>query len=222
MKKFTCLDTAPMPDGATISLHEHDGSYSVRVSGIELMSTRHHSSEEKLAELACAHVGKSRGARILIGGLGLGFTLRAALKALAGDASVTVAEISDAIIRWNRNPSYPLASDVLADARVTLIEKDVGEVIRATTGGFDSIALDVDNGPDALCSDGNSRLYDAEGLRRARAALRKGGCLAIWSALPDPAFEKALARAGFAGEVQRCRAHGNSGSRHAIFLGFPR
>ena len=219
MKRWICLETALMPDGQIISLNEHDGSYSVRINGAELMSTRRHASEEKLAELACAHAAEIRGARVLIGGLGFGFTLKAALSSLRGDAAVVVAEIQAAVIAWNRNPSLPLASDALADARVTVLREDVREVIGKNPGGFDSIILDVDNGPAALSTEGNRRLYDLEGLHMARGALRPKGCLAVWSAGPDAAFGKLLARAGFRVEVQRCRAHAKSGGWHTVFLG---
>jgi spermidine synthase len=219
MKRWICLDTALMPDGQTISLNEHDGSYSVRIDGAELMSTRRHASEEKIAELACAHAAGIRGARILIGGLGFGFTLQAALSALRSDAAVVVAEIQSAVIAWNRNPSLPLAADAIADARVTILQEDVLEVIRQNPGGFDSIVLDVDNGPAALSTEGNRRLYDLEGLTAARCALRPKGCLAVWSAGPDAAFGKLLARAGFAVQIERCRARATSGGWHTVFLG---
>jgi spermidine synthase len=219
MKKWTSVDTALMPDGRTMSLNEHDGSYSVRVDGADLMSTRRHASEEKVAELACAQAADIRGARVLIGGLGFGFTLRAALAALAADATVVMAEIVPAVVAWNRNPSFNLAADAMADPRVIVLQKDVADVIRESRGGFDSIILDVDNGPAALSTEGNYRLYDSKGLHLTRAALRPGGCVAIWSAAPDPAFEKLMARAGFAVEVRRCRAHANSGGWHIIFVG---
>jgi spermidine synthase len=219
MKKWTAIDTALMPDGKTISLSEHDGTYSVRIDGADLMSTRRHASEEKLAELACAHAREIRGARILIGGLGFGFTLKAALGALAADATVVMVEILAAVVAWNRNPSFKLAADAMADPRVVVLEKDVGEVIRESRGSFDSIILDVDNGPVALSTDGNSRLYDFVGLQLALAALRPAGCLAVWSAAPAPAFAELMARAGFQVDVQRCRPHANSGGWHTLYLG---
>jgi spermidine synthase len=156
---------------------------------------------------------------VLVGGLGFGFTVQAALAAVARDASVVVAEILAAVIAWNRNPVFPLASRALADPRVTVLHDDVAEVILKQRGGFDSIILDVDNGPAALSTEGNSRLYDFAGLQRIRAALRPGGCVAFWSAAPDPAFEKLLARAGFRVDVEACRARGNSGRRHTIISG---
>jgi spermidine synthase len=219
MKKRTTIATALTPDGETVSLIEQDGCYSIRVGGIELMSTRRHASEDKIAELACAHAAEIRGARVLIGGLGCGFTLKAALATLAADATVIVAEIMAAVVTWNRNPAFPLAGAVMADPRVTVLNRDVGDVIRESAGGLDAIMLDVDNGPAALCADGNSRLYDPQGLRLTRAALRRGGCVTYWSVTPDPAFERSLARAGFAVEALRCRAHTNSGSWHTIFVG---
>jgi len=219
VKKWTTVDRALTPDGKTISLHEHDGSYAIRVAGIPLMSTRQHASEEKLAELACARVRGIRRARVLVGGLGFGFTLKAALSAVAADATVVMAEILGAVISWNRNPAFPLAVDALADPRVVVLQQDVGEVIREARRSFDSIILDVDNGPAALSTGGNRRLYDYTGLHNARAALRPAGCLAFWSVAPDPAFEKLMTQAGFSVEVQRCRSHVRSGSWHTLFLG---
>jgi spermidine synthase len=222
VKKWTPVDTSLTPDGKTISLEEHDGSYLIRVDGAALMSTRQHASEEKIAQLACAHLKGKRGARVLIGGLGFGYTLRASLSALAADASVVVAEILAAVVAWNRRPQLPLAADAMADPRVTVIEKDVGEVIRGEHAGFDSIVMDVDNGPIALSSDGNRRLYSPAGLALARAALRSGGCLAFWSAAPDPAFQLRMTRAGFLVDVTNCRSRSGSGGHHTLFLGRPR
>ena len=219
MKKWTTVDRALTPDGQTISLDEHDGSYTIRVAGIPLMSTRQHASEEKLAELACAQVREIRHARVLIGGLGFGFTLRAALAAVAADATVVMAEMLGAVIHWNRNPAFPLAAASLADPRVTVLQQDVSEAIREARGSFDSIILDVDNGPAALSTGGNGRLYDYTGLHNARAALRPAGCLAVWSAAPDPAFERLMTQAGFRVEVQRCRSRGSSGRWHTLFVG---
>jgi spermidine synthase len=219
LKKWTTVDKTLTADGKTISLHEHDGSYTIRVDSAELMSTRQHTSEERIAELACAKLRGTRRARVLIGGLGFGFTLKAALSAVASDATVVIAEILGAVIAWNRDPSYNLAAEAMADSRVIVLQQDVAEVIRDARGSFDSIILDVDNGPAALSTGGNRRLYDYEGLRRARAALRHAGCVAFWSAAPDPAFERLMTRAGFAVEVESCRSHGNSGGRHTLFLG---
>jgi spermidine synthase len=219
MKKWACLDTALTPDGKTISLSEHDRSYTIRVDGAILMSTRRHASEEKLAELACTRAGSIRNARVLIGGLGFGFTLKAALEALAPDAKVVTVEILAAVIAWNRDPRFPLAAEAMADPRVVVLQKDIGDVIREPGEGFDSIILDVDNGPAALSFEGNNRLYDLEGLQMIREALRPGGRVAFWSAAPNAAFEKLMARAGFEVEVCRCRPHAKSGGWHTIFVG---
>ena len=207
MKKWTTLDTALTPDGKTVALIEHDGSYSIRIDNTELMSTRRHASEERIAQLACRHAK-----RVLIGGLGFGFTLKAALAVLPDDATVVVAEIMPEVVAWNQNPAYPLAADAMADPRVTVLQRDVGDVIRESAARFDSIVMDVDNGPAALSADSNARLYDLAGLRLTRAALHPGGCAAFWSAATDPAFEKRMASAGFSVEVHRCRPH-------TIFLG---
>jgi spermidine synthase len=219
VKKWTTVDRALTADGKTITLEEHDGSYAIRVDSVPLMSTRQHGSEERLAELACANLRGVRRARVLIGGLGFGFTLKAALASLAPDATVVIAELLGAVIAWNRDPAYGLAAEWLADPRVSVVQKDVVEIIREGRGSFDSIILDVDNGPAALSTGGNGRLYEPAGLRDVRTALRPAGCVAIWSVAPDKAFEKLMTQAGFVVEVQRCRAHGNSGRWHTIFLG---
>jgi spermidine synthase len=222
VKKWTRVDKTLTADGKTISLHEHDGSYTIRVDGATLMSTRQHASEEKLAELACAHLkGKCR-ARVLIGGLGFGFTLKASLSALAPDATVVVAEILAAVVAWNRNPSFNLAVGETEDPRVTVLHQDVGEVIREARGDFDSIVLDVDNGPAALSTEGNNRLYDHAGLHSTITALRPEGCLAVWSVAPDPAFERLMTSAGFRVEVRSCRSRSNSGRWHTLFFGWVR
>ena len=219
MKKWTTVEQALTGDGKTISLEEHDGSYTIRVDRVPLMSTRQHASEEKLAQLACTYLERKADARVLIGGLGFGFTLRATLAALGPQAGVVVAEVLAQVIEWNRNPAYPLAADALADARVIVLHRDVADVIRAERGGFDAIMLDVDNGPDALAMEGNRRLYDSPGLKLARAALRPAGSVAFWSATRDAAFEQLLARAGFNVEVHPCRSGPHGGTRHTIYVG---
>jgi spermidine synthase len=218
LKKWTTIDTTLAPDGKTVSLVEHDGSYSIRADGVEVMSTRQHGSEERLAELACAHLRVRRRARVLIGGLGFGFSLKATLTAVARDATVVVAEILPAVITWNRNPLFHLAADAMADPRVVVVQQDVREAIREARSSFDSIILDVDNGPTALSTAGNGRLYDFAGLEEVRAALRPGGCVAVWSAAPDPAFERRMIRARFQVDVQRCRSRLTSGGWHTLFL----
>lgn len=221
MKRNERLGEAVAPDGTVLALHRHDGAYVIRANGHELMSTRRHHSEEVLAEAVCAPLRERGGARVLIGGLGLGFTLRAALRSLGADARVVVAEIMEEIIRWNQNPEYALAADALLDPRVELHHDDVANVLRAGAGGFDAIMLDVDNGAAPLTTRGNALLYRAEGIRRAAAALRPGGRLAYWSAGAEPAFEAALRRAGMAVEVIRARAHPCLKLWHTIYVARP-
>ncbi|HEY0778614.1 MAG TPA: hypothetical protein VGD56_11670, partial [Gemmatirosa sp.] len=192
MKRTERLATATAPDGTVLTLTRHDGAYRIQAGGVELMSTRHSHSEERFAELVCAPLREVPGARVLIGGLGLGFTLRAALRALAGDAQVVVAELVAAVIEWNGNAEYGLAADALADARVTVRHADVADVLRESLRAFDAILLDVDNGAESLTTAGNARLYRDAGIRAAAGALRPNGRLAYWSAGADPAFETAL------------------------------
>jgi spermidine synthase len=218
MKRVERLGEAVAPDGTVLVLHRHDGAYVIRANGQELMSTRRHHSEEVLADVACAPLRERAGARVLIGGLGLGFTLRAALRSLGPDAHVAVAEIMEEIIRWNQDPTYDLAADALRDPRVELHHDDVANVLQANAGGFDAIMLDVDNGAAPLTTRGNALLYDADGIRRAATALRPGGRLAYWAAGSEPGFETALRRAGMAVEVVRARAHPGLRSWHAIYL----
>ena len=219
MKKWNLLDQANMPDGNTLSLHERDGRFTIRVAGIDLMSTHQHASEEKLAELACAHIRTKPGARVLIGGLGFGFTLRAAMAAVSKDASLVVAEIMPAIISWNINPAFDLSVDLLTDPRVETLQRDVADVLKEEPGGFDSIILDVDNGPAALSTAANGMLYRRSGLLLAKNALRPGGVVGYWSASADPAFARLMNNAGFDVEMQKCRAHATSGGWHTLFIG---
>ena len=218
MKPVERLGTATAPDGTVLTLYRHDGAYSIHVGGIELMSTRRHRSEDRLAELACGPLAQTSGARVLIGGLGLGFTLRAALEALAPDARVVVAELVAGVVEWNRNPAYGLAADTLADPRVELRHADVADVLGEGRAAFDAIMLDVDNGAESFTTAGNARLYRADGIRTAVAALRPGGRLAYWSAGADPAFERALRRAGLVVEAARVRAHARGGAWHTLFV----
>jgi spermidine synthase len=218
MKRVERLARAAAPDGSTLELLRHDGTYTIRVGGAELMSTRRHHSEEALAELACADLRATPGARVLIGGLGLGFTLRAALRLLPADARVDVAELVPAVVEWNLNPEFDLARDALLDPRVALAVEDVAAAIARSPAAFDAIILDVDNGAEALTTRGNAALYSDAGIYAATAALRPGGRIAWWAAEPEPAFERALRRAGL--RVERVRASTWKGSRlaHSILL----
>jgi len=209
-----------------LTLHEHDGDLSIRIDGVELMSTRQHHSEERMAEFACGDLRDHPAAAVLIGGLGLGFTLRETLRTLretlrhlAADATVVVAELVPAVIAWNRNPAYALAGDVIDDPRVEVVAGDVADLLRASRDRFDRIMLDVDNGASGLTAAANDRLYASQGLRAARAALRPRGRLAVWSAGPDPRFVARMEEAGFVVEVAKARTHPTSGSWNSIFLG---
>jgi spermidine synthase len=219
LKRWTAIDKSTTPNGGIIQLDERDGVYYIRVNGKELMSTRKHSSEETLADLTCRPLLQMPNVKVLIGGLGFGFTLRAALAALGDDAQIVVAELIPAVVTWNRNPQYKLAFESLADKRVQVIEKDVQEVIRSSHAQFDVILLDVDNGPSALCAAGNQKLYFESGLHKIKTALRMDGCLGVWSATDDPAFLKRMRRAGFVADVKHVHAYGSSGQSHTLFIG---
>jgi spermidine synthase len=220
MKKFERLGEAIAPDGTVLTLYRHDGAYSLRVQGVELMSTRRHESEDSLAERVCRPLEHTPGARVLIGGLGFGFTLAAALRSLAADARVVVAELVSEVIEWNRNPEYPLAGEALRDERVELRHADVASVLSDNPGAFDAIMLDVDNGADSLTTSGNAPLYRTAGIEQAAAALRPGpqSRLAYWSANDDPVFLKSLRRAGLTVETTRVRSHAKSGTWHTLFV----
>jgi len=217
----TLVASARIPNGPEMHLYRRGEDHMVLVERDELMSTRMSGSEEALAAMTAERLGRRAGQRWLIGGYGLGFTLRAALRSLPADARVTVAELVPEIIEWARGPIAHLTAGCLDDPRVQVVLGDVAETI--TTDQWDAVLLDVDNGPDALVRPDNDRLYGAAGLARARAALNPRGMLAIWSAAPDPRFSKALSAAGFRveEEVVRARANGK-GPRHHIWFASPR
>jgi spermidine synthase len=219
MKPWTRLGEAITPDGKTVALFERDGTYSLRVNGAELMSTRQHASEERLAELVCSGLVPGCRPRVLIGGLGFGFTLTAALRVLPPDAKVIVAELMPAVVAWNKDPAHRLAAQALADRRTSVVLEDVFAIIAAEARTFDSIMLDVDNGPDAMVTAGNDKLYRETGLSLAYGALKGGGRLGVWSARPEPQFAKLMTKVGFETEVHRVKAHENGGSWHTLFVG---
>jgi Spermidine synthase len=218
VKKLERLDEARTPDGTVLALFRHDGDYLIRADGAELMSTRHHHSEDALAELGCRPLRERATVRVLIGGLGLGFTLKAALRILAPDATVVVAELLRAVIDWNERPDYALAGAALRDPRVELRHADVALVLREQPAAWDAIMLDVDNGPDPMTTSGNGALYGDAGVRMSAAALRPGGRLVYWSAQDDRAFERTLRRAGLAVSTSRVWSHGTSGVLHTLFV----
>ena len=213
------LATAQVPGGAELRLMRRGADFMIVLDRNELMNSRMSGSEEALAEMTAERLAGRAKPNFLIGGYGMGFTLRAALKVLGQDAVITVAEIVPEIIEWARGPMAALTGDCLEDPRVDLIEADVAHLIGREQGLYDAILLDVDNGPDGLVRPGNFRLYTREGLAAAKNALTPGGVLAVWSAAPDPAFAGRLAKAGFAVDevVVRARSNGK-GARHVIWF----
>ncbi|MEJ7758300.1 MAG: hypothetical protein WKF55_01780 [Gemmatimonadaceae bacterium] len=221
MKPFERLGEARTPNGTLITLYRHDGAYLIRADGVELMSTRRHHSEERLAEVACAPLRDAPGIRVLIGGLGLGFTLRAALLQLRADAEVVVAELVPEVVAWNADPRYGLSVEAMGDPRVRVVHDDVTNVIRANPGGFDAIMLDTDNGSDGMLMSENARLYARRGILDTMAALRAGGSVVYWSVGEDPKFAKALRASGLDVSALRVRAHDTTGPMHTLYVATP-
>lgn len=218
------LDRATVPGDrpgleSVLRLMRRGAEYSIMAGPTELMNSRLSGSEEALASLACDPVKDRKAARILIGGLGLGFTLRAAQGLLGSDAEIVVAEIVPAVAAWARGPLAALYGESLQDPRVMIHEGDVAALIRDGVAAYDAILLDVDNGPRGLSREGNNSLYDVGGLAAARRALRPGGALAIWSAVRDDAFTRRLKSAGYAVEEVSVRAvRPGKGARHVVWV----
>ena len=212
------LDTAKVPGGGELKLMRRGHEFSIMAGAIALMNNRMSGSEIALAELACDRLRGRRNCRMLIGGYGMGFTLRAALAGLRGDAEIVVVELVPAVIAWARGPMAELTANCLDDPRVCIREGDVGDMIASARARFDAILLDVDNGPDGLSRSANNRLYELQGLKAARNALRPGGLLAIWSASPHAEFKRHLAHAGFVVEEITARAHKGRGGRYVIWI----
>jgi spermidine synthase len=203
-----------------MTLTRHGSEYVIHASGQTLMSSRMHGSEEALAMFGCARARTLEAPCCLVGGLGMGFTLRAALDLLPGDATVIVAELAPAMVEWNRGPLGPLARHPLRDKRVVIEVSDVADTLGSRPGQFDAVLLDVDNGPAAFTASDNAGLYDDRGLAAARAALTLGGVYAVWSSREDRRFEQRLRYAGFDVTVERVRGRlKKGGPRHTIFLG---
>lgn len=220
MKPWALLGESQTPDGTRLTLMRHDRDLVILANGKMLMSSRAHGSEEELAALACKHLATAESPRVLVGGLGLGYTLRATLDLLPPTASVVVAELVPGVVEWNRGPIGPLANHPLDDPRVSVALGDVAVTMRNAPASFDAILLDVDNGPDAFTATGNAALYANEGVVLAQGALRPDGVLAVWSAWEDRKFEQRLRWAGFAVTVHRMRARlKRGGPRHTIFVG---
>jgi spermidine synthase len=213
------IGTAEVPGGDELRLYRRGDDFIIAIDRNELMSSRMSGSEEALATMTCDRLRSPKAASLLIGGYGMGFTLRAALATLGPDARIAVAELVPGIIEWARGPMAELAAGCLDDPRVELILGDVSKAIGAATRRYDAILLDVDNGPDGLTRDANEGLYSAAGLAAAKTALRPGGILAIWSAAPDARFTRRLTAAGFQVEEIGVRARSNGkGPRHVIWF----
>lgn len=213
------LASAAVPGGGDLRLFQRGADYFITLDHSELMTSRMSGSEEALAEMACDRLGANAPPHLLIGGYGMGFTLRAALARLGTEARVTVAELVPEVVDWAKGPMAELTAGCLSDPRVDVVLDDVGAVIGGAARRYDAILLDVDNGPDGLTRDGNDRIYSMAGLARARAALRPGGVLAIWSAAPDARFTRRLKDAGFAVEEVPVRARSSGkGGRHIIWF----
>lgn len=219
MIRWVHLDTAAVPgDGGELRLMQRGAEYSIMSGSIELMNSRLSGSEQALATLVCERLSDRPASRLLIGGFGMGFTLRAALENLGPKARVTVGELVPAVIDWARGPMAHISGDCLKDPRLTVREGDVGDLVGSAERAYDAILLDVDNGPEGLSRAANDRLYDAEGLLAARRALTPGGILAVWSSSPDRDFTRRLIKAGFKVEEAPVRATGKRGARHLIWL----
>lgn len=217
MIPWVTIESAPTPSGAQLSLHQRGDEFVIRIGGLDLMGSRAFGSERELATRGCAGLREATSPRVLVGGLGLGHTVRAALDALPASGRVDVAELFPAVVRWNRGPLAHLAERPLEDPRVRVVEADVADVLDPSAA-YDAILLDVDNGPAALTAPGNARLYAPRGLARLRASLRPRGLLGIWSAADDPAFTARLAKAGFEVRVERVAPRGKGPKRHVLWL----
>lgn len=217
------IDVAEVPGGEPLRLVRHGRDFIIMLERNELMSSRMSGSEEALAEMTLDRLSDPASARLLIGGYGMGFTLRAALRRLGPKGWACVVELVPGIIEWARGPMESLADGCLDDPRTQLVMGDVGAEIARSRGSWEAILLDVDNGPDGLTRDANDGLYTMRGLEKARAALAPGGVLAVWSAGPDPAFARRMRDAGFAEEEVQVRARSNGkGPRHVIWFGTKR
>lgn len=220
MIPWTLIDTATVPGGGELRLKQRGTEFSIMLGTNELMNSRLSGSEEALARLSIGKIRDCQRPVILIGGLGMGFTLRAALAELPQEARVVVAELVPAVICWAKNEMAEVFNGCLDDPRVRIVEADVGELIRREKAVYDAILLDVDNGPEALTRDENDRIYDAGGLGAAKAALKPGGVLSVWSSAPDARFTRKLQAAGLkVEEVPTCASTKGRGAKHMIWLG---
>ena len=212
------LDTAQIPGGGELRLMQRGSQFVIKLGSNELMNSRLTATEQALATIACDKIRTCAQPKILIGGLGMGFTLRASLIVLGPQAQITVAELVPEVVAWARGPMAQLFGDSLTDPRVSIREADVGDLIRASRSEYDAILLDVDNGPNGITRESNDRLYDMEGLAAAYSALRPGGVLAVWSSTPDAKFTSRLRKADFDVVENPVRAKGpQGGAQHFIW-----
>ena len=221
MSSWELMDTAAIPNnGGELRLFKRNEEFVIRINGTlgDLMSSRTHGSEDALGELACSPFANKKSARILVGGLGMGFTLATALKSLAADAEVTVAELVPGVVKWNQDLVGEFAGNPLNDKRVNVKNVDVGTLINSASDHYDAILLDVDNGPEGLTHQGNDGLYSIDGLETTRQALRTQGILAVWSASPARKFVALMKKAKFIVDEKKVRAHNGKGARHIIWL----
>lgn len=220
MTPWTLLDSARVPgNGGELSLYQRGDEFSIKIAGRgELMNSRVHGSEDALAEHTCARLVDCIQPQLLIGGLGMGFTLAATLRHIGKQAQVVVAELVPAVVTWNRGPLGEHAGHPLLDPRVTVRVMDVARILRTGQQAFDAILLDVDNGPEGLTRKENDWLYSINGLSEAYAALRPRGILAVWSAGPDKEFLQRLRKTGFEVDEMQVRARGTKGARHIIWF----
>lgn len=220
MKHWTLLGEAPIPGSdKTLSLIEGKDDFFIKISGGgELMSTRKHGSEDALGSLPCERLGNTGQAQVLIGGLGMGFTLAAVLSCVGEKAQVTVAELIPEVVEWNKGPLGARSGRPLDDPRTRVYVGDVASLLKDEHSRYDVIALDVDNGPEGMTKSSNSWLYTTAGIAAAQNSLKPGGIVAYWSAGPDPKFHERLRRCGFLVDEVMVRAHANKGARHVIWL----
>lgn len=218
MIPWSLLDTAAVPGGGELRLMRRGAEFSIRLDGNELMNSRLSGSEQALARLACERIKSRTAPTVLIGGLGMGFTLRAAQAELGAQARIVVAELVPEVVAWARGPMAEVFGGSLSDPRVSIRETDVSGLIRSGGSAFDAILLDVDNGPEGLTRKTNDALYDAKGLSAAHAALKPGGVLAVWSSGPDADFVRRLRKAGFGVDEIGARANKTRGARYVIWL----
>ena len=221
MKPWIELGTALIPnDGGTLTLRQRDREFSISLSGPrgELMNSRRFHSEQQLSVLGCAHLQNRPRARVLVGGMGMGYTLAAALEAVSEASEVIVADLIPEVVEWNRGPLGECAGRPLDDRRVAVHIGDVAELLVQGSGDYDAVLLDVDNGPEGLTHSDNNWLYSVEGTSSIHKSLTPGGVLAVWSASPDSLYASRLKKAGFQVQVKTVRERPGKGARHAIFL----